>query len=39
MITLADRQLAALNRLIAAITPGNRFYQPKLSAEIGRAHV
>lgn len=37
MSTLADRQLAALNRLIAAITPGNRFYQPKLSAAKGSA--
>ena len=32
MAALASRQLAALNRLVAAIAPTNRFYGPKLAA-------
>ncbi|HUR59137.1 MAG TPA: AMP-binding protein, partial [Opitutaceae bacterium] len=32
MAALADRQLAALNRLIAAIAPTNQFYRQKLAS-------
>ncbi len=34
---LAQTQLAALNRLIAAIAPTNRFYRPRLAAADGLA--
>jgi phenylacetate-CoA ligase len=37
MTALAERQLAALNRLIAAIAPTNRFYREKLAAAAGLA--
>lgn len=37
MGALAQQQLAALNRLIAAIAPTNPFYRPKLSAADGLA--
>ena len=34
-MALAQQQLTALNRLIRAIAPSNRFYQPKLAAAGG----
>lgn len=36
-MALAQQQLAALNRLIAAIAPTNRFYRPRLAAAHGLA--